>query len=110
MALENHVVLLIIWHHFPLSLKRENYVRKIHLQHFIDITEAYDSIDRGILFTKVLNFGISRLMYKALLALYDGVRCSVGINGKLTEWVSVNCGLKQGCSLSSILFNLYIND
>ena len=77
---------------------------------FIDFTKAYDSIDRGILFTKVLNFGISGLMYKALLALYDGVRCSVRINGKLTEWFNVNCGLKQGCSLSSILFNLYIND
>ena len=38
---------------------------------FIDFTKAYDSTDRGILFTKVLNFGISGLMYKALLALYD---------------------------------------
>ena len=26
-------ILLIIWHHLPLSLKRESYVRKIHLQH-----------------------------------------------------------------------------
>ena len=49
-------------------------------------------------------------MYKALLSIYDNVRCSVRINGKLTEWFDVNCGLKQGCSLSSILFNLYIND
>ena len=49
-------------------------------------------------------------MYKALLSIYDNVRCSVRINGKLTEWFDVSCGLKQGCSLSSILFNLYIND
>ena len=49
-------------------------------------------------------------MYTALLALYDGVLCSVRINGKFTEWFNVNYGLKQGCSLSSILFNLYIND
>ena len=34
----------------------------------------------------------------------------VRINGKLTEWFNVGCGLKQGCSLSSILFNFYIND
>ena len=32
------------------------------------------------------------------------------INGKLTEWFDVSCGLKQGCSLSSILFNLYIHE
>ena len=49
-------------------------------------------------------------MYKALLSIYDNIRCSVRINGKLTEWFDVSCGLKQGCSLSSILFNLYIND
>ena len=49
-------------------------------------------------------------MYKALLAIYDNVRCSVRINGKLTEWFDVSCGLKQGCSFSSILFNLYIHD
>ena len=49
-------------------------------------------------------------MYKALLSIYDNVRCSVRINGKLTEWFDVNCDLKQGCSLSSMLFNLYIID
>ena len=49
-------------------------------------------------------------MYKALLSIYENVCYSVIINGKLTEWFDVNCGLKQGCSLSSILFNLYIND
>ena len=111
MALENHFVLLIIWHQKPLSLKRENYVRKIHLQHSLILRKhMIKYIDRGILFTKLLKFGISGLMYKALLALYDGVRCSVRINGKLTELFNVNCGLMQGCSLSSILFNLYIND
>ena len=77
---------------------------------FIDFTKAYDSINRGILFTKLSDLGISGLMYKALLAIYDNVRCAVRINGSLTEWFDVTCGLKQGCSLSSILFNLYIND
>ena len=88
--------------------------RKLHnkgtFTAFIDFKKAYDSIDRGILFTKLSNLGISGLMYKALLSIYDNVRCSVRINGKLTKWFDVSCGLKQGCSLSSILFNLYIND
>ena len=88
--------------------------RKLHNKDtftaFIDFKKACDSIDRGILFTKLSNLGISGLMYKALLSLYDNVWCSVRINGKLTEWFDVSCGLKQECSLSSILFNLYIND
>ena len=88
--------------------------RKLHNKDtfaaFIDFKKAYDSIDRGILFTKLSNLGISGLMYNALLSIYVNVRCAVRINGKLTEWFNVSCGLKQGCSLSSILFNLYIND
>ena len=73
------------------------------------LKKAYDSKDRGILFTKLSKLGSSGFMYKALLSIFDYVRCSVRINGKLTEWFDVDCGLKQGCSLSSILF-LYIND
>ena len=63
--------------------------RKLHNKDtfaaFIDFKKAYDSIDRGILFAKLSNLGISGLMYNALLSIYDNVRCAVRINGKLTE-------------------------
>ena len=32
------------------------------------------------------------------------------VNGLKTNWFSVNCGLKQGCNLSTLLLNLFIND
>ena len=49
-------------------------------------------------------------MFKALLAAYKDVKCCVRLNGFETEWFPVDCGLKQGCSLSPILFNFFIND
>ena len=49
-------------------------------------------------------------MYNALTSLYDGVQCCVRVNGLKTNWFTVNCGLKQGCNLSTLLFNLFIND
>ena len=55
--------------------------RKLHNKDtfaaFIDFKKAYDSIDRGILFTKLSNLGISGLMYNALLSIYDNVRYAV---------------------------------
>ena len=75
---------------------------------FIDFRKAYDSVNRNILSEKLKNKGIHGKMYNALKVIYDNVGCTVRINGKLTDWFNVGCGLKQGCSLSSILFNLYI--
>ena len=77
---------------------------------FIDFKKAYDAIDRTLLFTKLTHLGITSHMYNAISSLYDGVQCCVRINGLKTNWFTVNCGLKQGCSLSTLLFNLYIND
>ena len=47
---------------------------------------------------------------KAITSLYENVMCFVRINGLKTEFIEVGCGLKQGCILSMLLFNLYVND
>ena len=72
--------------------------------------KAYDAIDRTKIFRKLRDFGISGKVYKALESLYKDVKCSMRLNNIYTDWFSVKCGLKQGCSLSPILFNLFIND
>ena len=59
---------------------------------FIDFRKSYDSIDRGILFRKLSDLGISGNMYKAIVSLYDEVKCCVRINCFHTEWFEVKCG------------------
>ena len=49
-------------------------------------------------------------MFNALKSLYPSVNSCVRDNIFLTDWFDVNCGLRQDCSLSPILFNLFIND
>ena len=47
---------------------------------------------------------------KAVQSLYENVECSLRVNGHQTEWFSVKRGLKQGCLLSPLLFNLFVNE
>jgi hypothetical protein len=72
--------------------------------------KAYDSIDRSLAFVKLHDLGIRGRMYEALTSIYKDVKCCVRLNGWSTDWFAVNCGFKQGCNMSPILFNLYVND
>ena len=49
-------------------------------------------------------------MLRALKSLYRSVRCSVRVNRIESEWFNVTTGLRQGCILSPILFNLLSSD
>ena len=77
---------------------------------FVDFKKAYDYISRNVLWEKLRNCGLHGSIYKAVKSLYSDVKCCVRVNGFDTSWFDVKCGLKQGCPLSPILFNLYIND
>ena len=49
-------------------------------------------------------------MLNAIMSLYKYVSSCVRVNTFKTEWFNVHSGLRQGCILSPLLFNLYIND
>ena len=55
-------------------------------------------------------FGINGPFLNLIKALYSKVSSCVKINGKLSEWFDINCGVKQGCVLSPTLFSMFIND
>ena len=49
-------------------------------------------------------------MLAAVKSLYMSVTSCVRLNNVNTNWFNVNTGLRQGCSLSPLLFNRFIND
>ena len=49
-------------------------------------------------------------MFKAVQSLYQSVSSCVRISGLTTDWFDVTVGLCQGCPLSPLLFNCFIND
>ena len=86
------------------SMKKSTYVA------FVDFSKAYATKNRELLWTKLESYGINGKMIQSLQFLYRNVKCAVKLNYLKTDWFSVKSGLKQGCILSTLLFNLYLND
>ena len=73
---------------------------------FIDFKKAYDSINREQLWQWLSEIGVSGKLFKTIKSLYSSVTSCVRVNNMHTDWFDVKCGLRQGCILSPILFNL----
>ena len=76
---------------------------------FVDLEKAYDCIPRDELWGVLLQYGIGSQLLTAIESLYtDSVVC-VRVNSATTKPFRVSVGLRQGYSLSPILFLLYMN-
>ena len=83
--------------------------RKVHLS-FMDLQKAYDSVDRKVLWQKMKQLGFGGRFLDAIKCLYEGDFVTCTTNGITTNPVFLGRGLRQGCSLSPILFALYVVD
>ena len=54
--------------------------------------------------------GVSGNLLNSVQSLYKSVSSCVQIKGFITDWFDVTVGLRQGCPLSPLLFNCFIND
>lgn len=77
---------------------------------FVDFKAAFDSISRKELFYKLLKLEIGGTFLASLRAMYGNVNFAVKTDGKVSEYFKSNLGVKQGCTLSPLLFNLFIAD
>jgi len=76
---------------------------------FIDLKKAYDSIHHEALFAKLKKLSINGRYLNLIRDIYYKTKCAVKVNGKRTDFFNYSKGVRQGCPLSPILFNLYIN-
>ena len=76
---------------------------------FDDFKKAYDSVNRNLLCHRLVQVGVGGKMLGAVQSLYKSVSSCVRINGLTTDWFDVNAGLRQGCPLSPLLFNCFVN-
>ena len=76
---------------------------------FVDFKKAFDSIWHEGLLYKLLESGIGGKTYDTIKSMYTNT-CAVRIGKKHTEFFHQNRGVRQVCSLSPTLFNIYINE
>ena len=77
---------------------------------FIDFKKAYDTVDRELLFEHLKGLGINGPFLHNLKSMYASTKYSIKLTGGYTDSLESNLGLKQGCPLSRLLFNLYIDN
>ncbi|MCU7800554.1 MAG: reverse transcriptase family protein [gamma proteobacterium symbiont of Lucinoma myriamae] len=77
---------------------------------FVDLSKAFDTINRSALFHKLKMYNIKGPFFEVIQDMYETLQCSVKIGQTLSHSFSTKTGVKQGCILSPTLFSLYIND
>ena len=75
---------------------------------FIDLQKAYDTVDRTLLWQVLTRIGAPPQMIAAIRQFHDGIRaCVQPDDGVCSDWFEVEQGLRQGCVLSPLLFNIF---
>ncbi len=77
---------------------------------FIDMQNAFDWVNRDMLFYRLLDDNIDGNIYNCIKALYRHQLAWIKINGYISEWFDISSGVRQGDSLSPTLFGLSSND
>ena len=77
---------------------------------FIDYENAFDRIDRSLLWHKLIFEHVSSKFVRALKSMYDVVRACIRCNSSHSNFFNSYSGLKQGDPSSPLLFMVFIND
>ena len=76
---------------------------------FIDFEKAFDSVHRPALWNILRHYGIPSKMVDIIKMLYSSFHAKVICGNQLSDDLSINTGVKQGCILSPFLFCLAID-
>ena len=89
-------------------------IREARRQHrsisiaFCDLAKAYDSICRELLYTKLSRIGFGGRVLSLIRSMYFNDNVQLTLTTRLSAPLWFTKGVKQGCSLSPMLFALYV--
>ena len=100
-------------HIFTLHTLIDKYIHKHNSKIyacFVDFRKAFDSVWHKGLFYRLLSYGINGKMFRLIKNLYSKSTSMVRIDNYKTSAFSYLRGVRQGCILSLLLFNLFLNE
>jgi len=89
----------------------KHYRKKLHCI-FIDFSRAFVSVWRIGLWKKLLSSNVNGIFFRVVISMYNNIKfCVFSRNeNKYSDDFICNCGVRQGESLSPILFAVFLND
>ena len=75
---------------------------------FVDLQKRYDTVDRTLSWQVLTHIGVSLQMIAVIREFHDGMgACVRPDDGVCLNWFEVEQGLRQGCVLSPLFFNIF---
>jgi len=77
---------------------------------FIDFSKAFDTVWRNALLYKLVHVGIGGKFLNIIKDMYNSVSFAIKCDDKITDSFQTSVGVKQGCVLSPVFFNIFLHD
>jgi len=76
---------------------------------FIDLSKAFDTINHELLWKHLSKLRVPPKFLSILKQMHDGMQARVLMGELQSESFEVNVGVKQGCVLTPVLFNILLS-
>ena len=77
---------------------------------FIDFRKAFDLVYRNGIWYKLLQDNVSTKFVNMLQSMYKSVKVCIRANSNISDFIDSYTGVKQGETLSPLLFIMFLND
>ena len=75
---------------------------------FVDLMKAFSTVNRDLLWQVLSKFGCPPNFLTILQEFHNNMKAKVVVGGRMSSPFDVLVGVKQGCVLASVIFNLFL--
>ena len=72
--------------------------------------KAYDKVNRKKLCEVMRGYVVEDILVDVIERIYDGSMVKFELEISMTVWRKSDSGMRQGCPLSSLMFNIYVRE